>query len=541
VLHGTAGTGPRTASGDTTDVIGIGRQVTAQAATAKGSTENVRHPRKRHTVIRLAVAMFSLILTSGAWAMSSPPGSSPDSDFHLASIWCAAGPAHAGVNSCVRRNGEYLVRGDVARIACFARKPTVSGECINGADRTAHTARVNEGTYPGLFYRSMHLLVMPSLAKSVLLMRLVNLLICAGLVGAALALARPGLRRAVALTWMVTFIPLAAFLVPSTNPSSWTISGLGTLWAFLYSFLQEPPGARRRLAAVFCVLSTAITVGSRSDGAAFVILVIAALMIVAAKPRTLSAFQIALTVVLACIAGLVFLRSGQSHSIEGLGAPIGDAGRQGSQLLLSNVYSFPGLLLGVFGLGWGLGWFDTFLHPSIGALVWGAVSASVVLSTAEYWRRKSFGVAFLGGALFVVPLVVLQGGGDYVGEDVQPRYLLPLVLCVVGLSLVSNEENHRNWSCSRGGLAIMAVAVSLANMLALQTELRRYVTGLDVPSIDLNFAIEWWWPIPLDPMSLWFYGTVSGVALFFSLASIAHSAIPPSRIRGTGKVSHAWE
>ena len=43
--------------------------------------------------IAVPVALLAALL---AWGVSSPPGSSPDEDYHMGSIWCAGG-IEAGV------------------------------------------------------------------------------------------------------------------------------------------------------------------------------------------------------------------------------------------------------------------------------------------------------------------------------------------------------------------------------------------------------------------------------------------------------------
>ena len=41
------------------------------------------------------------------------------------------------------------------------------------------------------------------------------------------------------LAIVVTFVPLGLSLVASTNPSSWSIIGIGTFWAFALAFLGK--------------------------------------------------------------------------------------------------------------------------------------------------------------------------------------------------------------------------------------------------------------------------------------------------------------
>jgi hypothetical protein len=56
---------------------------------------------------------------------------------------------------------------------------------------------------------------------------------------------------------------------------------------------------------------------------------------------------------------------------------------------------------------------------------------------------------------------------------------------------------------------ISILLLSVANSLSLWTMLRRYTSGLDVGSLNLNYKREWWWDFPLDPNQVWLLGTVS--------------------------------
>lgn len=54
-------------------------------------------PGSRRSSLLTGIAMgILLLLTGGAWALASPPGSSPDDNFHLPSIWCAWSPEATG-------------------------------------------------------------------------------------------------------------------------------------------------------------------------------------------------------------------------------------------------------------------------------------------------------------------------------------------------------------------------------------------------------------------------------------------------------------
>ena len=53
----------------------------------------------------------------------------------------------------------------------------------------------------------------------------------------------------------------------------------------------------------------------------------------------------------------------------------------------------------------------------------------------------------------------------------------------------------------------------MAESLALYTDIRRYVTGTDVVSVDLDAGREWWWSgLVATPMAVWIVGTLAFIA-----------------------------
>jgi hypothetical protein len=55
--------------------------------------------------------------------------------------------------------------------------------------------------------------------------------------------------------------------------------------------------------------------------------------------------------------------------------------------------------------------------------------------------------------------------------------------------------------------------------MALHTNIRRYVTGLDVNGVNLDASPEWWWDVPFTPMAVWFVGSVAfGLVLVAAVA-----------------------
>lgn len=465
---------------------------------------------------------LTLFLLCAAWAVTSPAGSSPDDDFHLGSIWCANGTS---ADSCRQvGQGAYVLRADVARAPCFAYQPVTSGGCSYQLDESAVPTRVNDGLYPGLFYHVMRVFVGDDVPLSVIRMRVFNSLVSAVLVGAAIALSSYSVRRALALSWLVTLVPLGVFFIPSTNPSSWVIAGVGTYWAFLLRYLR-PGGSGRVVAGAFCVISAGLAAGARADGAAFVVLLtIAVLLLTVRSPRALLTPWLLLPAVIVVGAFGVFLLTGQSAALSGL-SPIDLPDRGGLPLLLNNVYGYPSLFVGMFGLGWGLGWLDTPMPPPVGGLVLAATFSLVVLSLRSYWAQKRLVVGLVALTLLALPLLILQRGGNIVGENVQPRYLLPLTIAGLGFLLLAKGSKPTVWTIGRGPLVLITLAVAMANAFALEATLRRFITGIDVLSINLNVAREWWWDTSVSPMAVWAIGSVIGLLAF---ATLAWAAVSPA-------------
>src|SRR5690606_8848552 len=111
-----------------------------------------------------------------------------------------------------------------------------------------------------------------------------------------------------------------------------------------------------------------------------------------------------------------------------------DGGEQltGAGLLFYNLLNIPFLWSGVLGT-WGLGWLDTSM-PWVVPLA--AIGVFVAVGFAGLGRKDLRGaIAVLATVvvLWALPLYVLQRGGDIVGEQLQPRYLFPLIVLLAGL------------------------------------------------------------------------------------------------------------
>jgi hypothetical protein len=125
------------------------------------------------------------------------------------------------------------------------------------------------------------------------------------------------------------------------------------------------------------------------------------------------------------------------------------------------------------------------------------------------WRKRAT-VVLMVLLMWAIPLYLLQLGGFRAGEQFQPRYLLPLVIVVIGFLLLTRDGQPL--LKDRFGRSAAVVALSLANAIALHTNFRRYITGMNYQDLNLNAPREWWWfflPDWISPNLVWVVGSLA--------------------------------
>jgi len=208
--------------------------------------------------------------------------------------------------------------------------------------------------------------------------------------------------------------------------------------------------------------------------------------------------------------GLIAYRVSSQASSALSGDSLGGAGGPGGWgLLFRNLVDSPALILGNQGL-LGLGWLDTPMPSSVYIPTLVVCAWLVMVGIGRLTWMKSLVV--FGGmfAVVAIPLYILQLSHYNVGQGVQPRYILPL-LPVVSLVLLTGRRPDQAVRLSRPAAWIAWALVSLANSIALMTNIRRYTTGLDGP-LWPGRAVEWWSTSLVGPLPTWILGSL-GFAL----------------------------
>ncbi len=482
----------------------------------------LRRVRLIHAVPLLAV------IALGAWALASPIGASPDDDFHLDSIWCANA---LNTSSCLpgsQPDTRIVPEALVEAPQCYAGYPEISAGCqAENFDLdptpTAETDRGNfNNNYPPVYYAVMSTLVGPGIQASVLLMRLLNVLLFVGITTVLFALLPRGRRDALVWGWLIVTVPLGMFLLASNNPSAWALIGVGSSWLALLGFF-EATGRRRIALGVLFGLTVLMASGARGDAALYTIIG-SAVAVGLSFHRDRRFLLSTLLPIAAAIVSVLFFLSSQQSSVASVGlggssaisggTADGAAPHDTFTLIAFNLLMVPSLWAGAFG-EWGLGWLDTAV-PAVVRVGAAAVFAAVVFAGIRFIdRRKAIAVVGIGLILWILPTYVLVRGGNVVGANVQPRYLLPLMVVLAVLALLPVREQALRLSWLQVGT--VGGALLIAEAFSLHVNLRRYLTGNDVQGWNLDAGAEWWWDLPVSPMGVWIIGVLAYGGLLFVL------------------------
>jgi hypothetical protein len=399
------------------------------------------------------------------------------------------------------------------------------------------------GGYPPIFYWTMGHFAGADFQLSILVMRFLNIAIFLVLSFLTFLLL-PHSRKGILLwSYLATSLPLGIFLVSSNNPSSWAFIGVGISWIAFLGFIESKKRIYRIALAAITLVATVIAAGARADAAAYVVIGVFVVFILKVKAPDFKKIRILDLVVVSgifLISFFSFFSANQSISaINGFGNPVSQVGGFGDEvevlnsvkptgfgLFAYNLLNMPDLWTGMLG-SWGLGWLDTTL-PSlvhVGSL---AVFVSLMFTGfANLNKRKLFSLAIVGIALLALPLYVLTRGGAYVGTEVQPRYLLPLLVIFIGVGLFQGKKHKI--SLTRGQLILIAMTLISIYFISLHFNIRRYVTGIENMGFNLDENIQWWWDGMISPMGVLVIGSIS-FAIFCFIAVRSINIFGPARI-----------
>ena len=488
---------------------------------------------QRRTLVAVLILVAAVIAASLAWVVASPVGSSPDEDFHVGAMWCPPPVDETGCQITTKDGKKaVMVPQSLAEeyVTCYAFDHDNSALCtLNASDEElVPTLRWDDGNYPWGYYQFAHLFVQRSTSHAVLALRTVNTLLAIGLIGAIIALADSGLRRAVSVAVTVAWLPMGFYFVASMNPSSWAMTGTCAFAAGLLAATRSV--GPRRAGLIACALAGAVLAcTSRGDSAFFIFVVTVALAFAVPLSR-----RIIPEAILACVASVVgiWVMARTNVAASYLGASNELVEYSLTHIAWLNVSSLPKYLSGFVGYLMGPGWNDVSYRGSV------SYGASVVVAAALCWslrslsRRKALSAITVAGAITGVPVVIgLRGHFNNV-LTYQPRYMLPLFVVFALMLLAPSPARADNEGrpagseafrlprsiAGRVGTGLVAALWALTNARALYLVIERYAFGrtqhgypFDLATRNLSAGNEWWWPTaPIGPMAVWILGAVAG-------------------------------
>lgn len=476
-------------------------------AEAYDGTVTPATPAKLGLTAAIAIPLL-LFVSLVCWAFASPVGSSPDDNFHLSSIWCGLGDRE-GVCEPSGDPDTRMVPTPLVTATCYAFAPEESAACWNphesGMSEATWTNAV--GLYPPVFYAAMSLFVGDDVRTSVVVMRIVNSAFIVGLLSAVFFALPRRIRPALVVSALGSSVPLGLFVIASNNPSSWAFAAAAMVWVCLYGATQTT-GRRQWTLGALAVVGAVVGAGARADAAAFAMfaIVIAAILGLR-RGRPLLVPAVAAALVAAISIGF-YLSAGQSGSLAA-GLPTDNPPLTGSQHL-ANLFGVPVLWYGALG-GWGLGWLDTAMPAAVPALAFGVYCAAIFVGIHRSTARRAVALTLAAAALWLVPFVLLAQSRAMIGTHVQPRYILPLLVILLGVATLASGI-ERAW---RGPRALVAGAcLSIAMSLALHDNIRRYTFGTERNAIDPGSGAEWWWAAGPSPLATWLLGSIAFAAVF---------------------------
>ena len=481
----------------------------------------------------------------------------------MTSIWCAWGES----DSCVEGSepGEFLVPDQVVNPSCFALGGAPNAGCtLKLTGELVPTSYMNSasGWNPPLFYSTLRTLVGPNETVSILLMRMLNVAIGAALLGFALLVSRPAIRRALALGWGVAIVPVGIFTIASTNPSSWAIIGVGVFWAFFYTLLSEGSWRSHRalLAALGSVLSLVIALGGRSDPAYMIVLSIAGVVVLAypqLRTKTgalLPAITISFVLVIGVIAALLNSRAGLfARALNQLQFPAGNEITDQPSAILKTLSEFPAFLAGMFGgqspmwdqrssaqdaelpgytwhgFTYGLGYTDVALPSLVWILLIICIGGVLVYGLSSTSPRKLLSVGILTAGLVVVVLVVRSVYAfQPLGQTLQPRYFYPLVLVIICFAVIQVGREMR--PLTRIQASVLVLSIACVNVVAIRATMASYIHGQGHSWTQLADNPSWWWSAGPSPDGLTLVAAIAGLAWALACVAIARSHQAEARV-----------
>ena len=478
--------------------------------------------RKKSLIVGVGLFLSSLLALS-SWAVSSPVAAAPDESVHLAGIWCANGPASG--QCAIAEDGRPIVPAKLNNW-CYQHNQNESARCTSRIEGN-EAITIRAATKPNVITKGLELFVGNEIGTRVVLMRLLTVAFLLSLVAALFSLSDKRHRAALVLTCAIVLVPSGLYFISAIHPS-----GMASIFLLVFGItvsqivkIKLENRKPRVILIVLMLASLLLSLQIRSEAFIFAIAISIIFLIQTWLSESKLSFRkktflVAAALAVLVISVLVLMRyTSLPLTLNVWGTPINPE-REDWNIMTTNFQQLPSMYLGNFGY-WALGALDVplpaIVWSSVGIVFVGAITINALTSSG---RNLLFGtLVFLFSAMLM--LSILKSSKLYVGEQMQPRYILPFVAMAFAIFIANGRFTMPDRSNFVYLSSIAIALLGMANSISLWTTLRRYTSGLDVGELDLNYNREWWWNFPLDPNQVWLLGTVSfGTAVSLGIYSV---------------------
>jgi hypothetical protein len=322
-------------------------------------------------------------------------------------------------------------------------------------------------------------------------------------------------------SFMIVGLPLGLYLATSISTSSWLILGAIFFMPFVIETLSN-----LRTRAIPLILLTIILIylytGSRQDGILFlgISLVSSAPIIIREifNMKFLSKLKekrkyyrlVWRTSIFVIFYGVYFVSS-EIGKRAGLGS-------SASTQAVTNwdiAYRFTSLISGALG-AWGLGSLEVDMPDFVTFSSIFIFFSVIFISLKQSIVETKLTLALYSYFLIYVIWMFLFKSQLYVGQWLQPRYIIPIMFSLVSLSFMGiKPELYKSYMPQ---IRIIIFLSTACFAFSLHTNLRRYTHGLDQLYVNLDKNNEWWWDfLPISPMQVLFIGILSYFATWILL------------------------
>jgi hypothetical protein len=360
------------------------------------------------------------------------------------------------------------------------------------------------------------MLVGDDVSRSVVIMRLSNIVLSLGLTAIVVVMASPRIRQQIVLSATVAWVPMGVYFISSTNPSAWAISGCYVYGAALVALIFAS-GRKTWILLGTAAVGALMAIESRTDSAFFVVVISLAVALLAGLNKAYWRRYIVLAFV-QVFAVTVFLSTGQTAEMTSAADwPVSTLPLY--KVFFHNLLKLPEYLGKFWGLNEGMGWLDVSLLGWSTLTMIALAGGLFAVGLREVWTRKALSILVLAGAIGGIPVLGMTIRRVEPVTLYQGRYMLPLVAILFLVLLVSRGKESLVFS--RSQLVVLLAVVTISNGLALRRLIRRYAIGL-ASSSDISLSNPTWSPWPISAEALWWIGTV-GLTLGVTLALVMTS------------------